>query len=279
MNLWLKLIDQIQLSWDTAAGTAGLFWQSAAAQFTLWGLIDILLVFGLLWWLYRRLRRSDLIKIFPKILFLLLLALLARTLGLWALFIVTSSLTVVALLAIAALYAPEIKGVLETTGPKLPSFGDQPRASVGDVQTMIRAVAEAAAVLSRGHKPALFVIKKDKSLTRLIDNGTRMHSLVKSELLIDFFGNGSVLGRGAAVIEANRIVAAGSTLLQPRAKVLFSTTNPAVRKVAKDWGADVVVVNKMVGDISLIHRDDVYKDLTPSELSKRLQTIFVYPSS
>ena len=89
MNLWLKLIDQIQLSWDTAAGTAGLFWQSAAAQFTLWGLIDILLVFGLLWWLYRRLRRSDLIKIFPKILFLLLLALLARTLGLWALFIVT----------------------------------------------------------------------------------------------------------------------------------------------------------------------------------------------
>ena len=72
MNLWLKLIEQIQLSWATVESTAALFWQGIAGQFSLLGLIDIVLVFAVLWWLYKKLRRSDLIKIFPKILFLLL---------------------------------------------------------------------------------------------------------------------------------------------------------------------------------------------------------------
>ncbi|OGB73373.1 hypothetical protein A3K24_00645 [candidate division Kazan bacterium RIFCSPHIGHO2_01_FULL_44_14] len=279
MNLWLKLIEQIQLSWATVESTAALFWQGIAGQFSLLGLIDIVLVFAVLWWLYKKLRRSDLIKIFPKILFLLLMALIARTLGLWALFIVASSLIMIALLAVAALYAPEIKAVLESTGPRLNPAGTQPRASVGDIQQMIKAVAEATAVLSRAHKPSLIVIKKDKSLIRLIENGTKMNSVVTSELLIDFFGNGSVLGRGAVIIDTNRIVSAGSTLLSPRAKVLFSATNPIIKKVAKDWGTVVVVVNKTIGDIMLLHGDDTYKNLTPSELSRILKTILVYPSA
>lgn len=279
MNLWLKLIEQIQLSLATMTETAALFWRGVWAQFSLLGLIDIALVFAVLWWLYRRLRRTDLIKIFPKILFLLLLALLARTLGLWALFIVASSLTLVALLAIAALYAPEIKAVLEASGLKLASAVHQPRASVGNIQQMIQAVSEAVAVLARAKKPALIIIKKDKSLVRLIDNGTKMNSVATSELLIDFFGNGSVLGRGAAIIDGNRIVSAGSTLLTPRAKVLFSAVNPVIKKVAKDWGAVIVVVNKTIGDVSLVVGEDVYKNLTPAELSRRLQAIFVYSAT
>ena len=169
--------------------------------------------------------------------------------------------------------------MLETAGPKWASPTHQHRVSVGDIQQVIKAIAEAMAVLARAKKPALFVIKKDRSLSRLIDNGTRMHSPVTSELLIDFFNNGSVLGRGAAVIDGNRIVAAGSTLLRPRAKVLFSPTNLNIKKVARDWGAVVVVVNKTIGNIALLSGEEVYTNLTPQELSRRLQHIFIYPTT
>jgi diadenylate cyclase len=274
MNLWLKLIEQFQLSGHAATETARLFWQGIANQISLLGLVDVALVFGLLWWIYRKLRQTDLIKIFPRILWLLVIVLVARMLGLLALFYVAGFLLVIVLLAIGALYAPEIKRVLETPA-ELPKDTAKNRFSTGDLQSMVQAVGEAMAVLTRSHQPALIMIRTDKPVTRLIETGTKMNAQVRSELLIDFFASGSNLSRGAVIIEGNRIVAAGSTLLRPNAKVLFSATNATIQKVAKEFHVIVIISNKTIGDVSLVYRDDYYKHLSPRDLTRVLQTILV----
>jgi len=274
---WTVLVNQLSTGLTQMRETAVLFWAGLVGQFSLIGLIDLILVATILWWLYRKLRRTDLITIVPKIFLLLILVLLSRILGLWALFYVTAFLLLIVLLAIAALYAPEIKHILSSDL----KLSYHPRAvtthtSTGDAQSAIKTIVEALAVLTRSNKPALFVVKRDKPLTRLVENGTKMNSPLKADLLIDFFTGGSALGKGATIIDGNKIICAGSTLFRGNARILFNPTNPMIQRTAKELNAVVVVFNKTAGDISVIVGDDSYKKLALADLTKLLQNILVY---
>ncbi len=279
-NWWDIFISQISTSFQRVGETVDLFWSGLASQFSLIGLIDLALVIWLLWWLYKKLRRTELIAISPKIFILLIFALLSRIFGLWALFYLSSLLILIILFAVAALYAPEIKQIL-TADIKIPLPAHTPKISIprvttADSQTAIKTIVEALAVLTRAQKPALFVIKRDKPLTRLVENGTKMNSPLRSDLLIDFFNNGSLLGRGAVIIEGNKIIAAGSTLMRPKARVLFNPTDPTIQRVARDLNAVIVLSNRTTGDLSVVCGDNTYKNMALADLSKLLQNILVY---
>lgn len=276
-NWWGELVFQFSNSLSQIKETAVLFWSGLLSQISLVGLIDLVLVAALLWWIYRRLRRTELIAIFPKVFLLLIFVLIARILGFWALFYVTGFLLLVVLLAIAALYAPEIKHVLVqdikiSSHPRMST----PHVSTGDMQTAIKTIVEALAVLIRSKRPALFIIKRDKPLTRLVDNGTKMNSPLKPDLLIDFFNNDSAFSKGATIIDGNKIIAAGSTLFRANARVLFSSTNPMIQRAAKELHAVVIVTNKTTGEITVTVDDNTYKKMALADLSKLLQSILVY---
>lgn len=276
-NWWDIFTRHLSSSAGQVHETANLFWAGLVSQFSLIGLVDLLLVAALLWWLYRRLRRTELLTIFPRVLVLLIIILVARILGLWALFYVGGILFLIIMLAVAALYAPEIRHIL-TTDIKI---AYHPRAttanvSTGDMQTAIKTVVEALAVLTRANKSSLIIIKRDKPLTRLVENGTKLNSPLRADLLIDFFTNGSALGKGAAIIDGNKIISSGSTLFRPHAKVLFNPTNPMIQRAARELNAVVVITNKTVGDICVVVGDNVYKNLALADLSKLLQNILVY---
>ena len=261
-----------------AQSTALLFLESVTSQLNLLGILDIAAIFGLLYWISRKLRRSELQRAFPRLLILLAISLIARLIGLWALFYFTSGLFVISVLAVASLYAAEIKALLETAETKHQYNRPQP-ITTADLQTMIRSVCEAMAVLVRSQKSVLIVIKKHKPVQRLIENGTKMHAPAKPEAIIDIFSGTSQLAKGAVIIEGNHLVSAGSTLWQPNAKVLFSATNPAVMRVARDMKAVVILSNKTIGDIHVLDGENSYKNISPQDLVKLLQNIFIYHST
>lgn len=261
-----------------AQSTALLFLESVTSQLNLLGILDIAAIFGLLYWISRKLRRSELQRAFPRLLILLAISLIARLIGLWALFYFTGGLFVISVLAVASLYAAEIKALLETAETKHQYNRPQP-ITTADLQTMIRSVCEAMAVLVRSQKSVLIVIKKHKPVQRLIENGTKMHAPAKPEAIIDIFSGTSQLAKGAVIIEGNHLVSAGSTLWQPNAKVLFSATNPAVMRVARDMKAVVILSNKTIGDIHVLDGENSYKNISPQDLVKLLQNIFIYHST
>lgn len=276
-NWWTAFVSSFSSSLALTQETAGLFWAGLVGQISVLGIIDLVLVAALLWWLYRKLRRTELLAITPKIFLLLIFVLVARILGLWALFYVAGILLVVTVLAIGALYAPEIKQIL---GSDI-KVNLHPRAlthsiTTGDMQTAIKTVIEALAVLTRSHQPALILIKRDKPLTRLVENGTKMNSPLRAEMLIDFFSPGSTLSKGAAIIDGGKIIAAGSTLFRPHARVLFNPTHPMIQRAARELNTVVIIASKTVGDISVIYGDNTYKKLALADLSKLLQNILVY---
>lgn len=276
MDIITIITRALSEQWEQSVSTATLFWATLVSSLSVASIIDILLVFAILWWLYKKLRRSDLIKILPRLFLLLLLILVARLLGFWALFYAGGFLLLISLLAIASLYASEIKNILEVQYAKVVSSHTAHPVSTADRQAMIKALSETLAVLVRSHKSALIIVKRSKPLTRLAENGTKMNSSVKPELMIDFFSSGSSLSKGAVIIEGNRITAAGSTLWRPNTKILFNTNNPAIIRVAKDLGAVVIVVNRTIGDINLLVGDDSYKNLSPQDLTRLLQNILIY---
>lgn len=276
-NWWDVFINHLSVSFRQISESTNLFWGGLTSQLSLVGLIDLALVIGLFWWLYRRLRRSELLAIFPRLFILLIIILIAKIFGLLALFYVGSTLLVLTLLAVAALYAPEIKHIL-TSDIKIAHHPriSTPHVSTADHQTAIKTIVEALAVLTRAQKPALLVLKRDKPLTRLVDTGTKMNSPLRAELLIDFFANNSDFSKGAALIDGNKIIGAGSTLFRSHAKILFNPTNPMIQRAAKDLNAVVVLSHKAVGDISVVVGENTYKNLTLADLSKLLQNILVY---
>jgi DNA integrity scanning protein DisA with diadenylate cyclase activity len=276
-NWWGELLSQFSISLEQIRETATLFWLGLVGQFSLIGLVDLILVITVLWWLYRKLRRTELITIFPKVFLLLIFVLLSRIMGLWALCYLSGFLLLIVLLAISALYAPEIKHIL-TSDLKISQHPRTatPNVSTGDMQTAIKTVVEALAVLSRSKKPALFIIKRDKPLTRLVENGTKMNSPLKPDLLIDFFSTDSALSKGATLVDGNKIIAAGSTLFRANARILFNVTNPMIQRAAKELNAVVILSNRTVGDISVIVGDNTYKKLALGDLAKLLQNILVY---
>lgn len=276
MEQFQPVLDFVQTGVDQIYATINLFWLSLVNQLNLVGVIDILLVFAVLWWLYKKLRRTDLIKILPRMFLLLIAILIARMLGLWALFYFGGFLLLVSLLSIASLYATDIKSLLETAVGKSANDNKSHPVTSSDIHSMIRSVTEALAVLVRSEKAALIVIKRNKPLAKLVDNGTKMNSVVKPELLIDFFSSGSELSKGAVILEGNRILAAGSTLWQPNAKILFNSTNPIITRVAEDLDAVVIVSNKTIGDIHVISDEDVYKNLSPKDLTRLLQNLLIF---
>ena len=270
---WDNVAHFFWASWQNVQTTVGLFWENILGGASLIGIIDAVLVFSVLWWIYRKFRRSDLIRIFPRLFLILLTILIARMLGLFALFYVSLFLLVIVLLAIAVLYAQEIKTVLEV--PILQPVKSPERIVQHQLSSSVlsQIVIEAVAVLARAQKPALIIIRRKKPLTKLADNGTKMHSDLTSGLLIDLFSGGTGLSRGAAIIDNGKIIAAGSTLFKPKAKVLFNDADKSIRKAAKEFDAIVLVMNKPIEGISVISGEDVYKKLAPQDLKRVLGSI------
>lgn len=275
-DFFVGLNSSLQESWRYFIANVTLFYEYLFGSINLVGILDLLIVIGIFWWLYKKLRRSDLIKILPSLFILLALTFLARLIGLWVVFYVLGFLLIFVLFAIAFMYANDIRALLEFKGIKFTTEHKTHTSTPLDFHAMIKNVSEALAVLLRAGTSALIIIKKDKPLAKLIENGNKMHSTLKPELLIDFFSSKTVMSRGAVVLEGNKILAAGSTLWRPNAKVLFSPSNKDIERVARDLQAVAIITNKTLGSMTVMYKDQVYKNLTAKDVFDLLQNIFVF---
>jgi len=273
-QFWSQFIFDLHSALSGSLSSVMATGQVLQVHFSIISILDLILVFALLWWVYRKLRRTDLMKILPRLIFLLIITLIAHLFGLWALYYVTGFLLFSCMVAIGAMYAPEIKQILEVRD-LVQTAHKSVRATTGDLRGMIKTITEAAAVLTRAHKPALIMIRTDKPVTRLIENGTKLHSKLTLEFLVELFSGHSELSRGAVILDGDRVVAAGSTLLRAKAKILFNPGSPEIRQAIKETNAVGIVLNKTFGDITLLVGEQTYKNLTASDLDALLSRLLV----
>jgi len=138
----------------------------------------------------------------------------------------------------------------------------------------VERIVRAAAVLSRNKVGAIIAVERDTRLGTLIESGMPLDAQLTSELLVTIFWPGSPLHDMGVVIRGGRIAAAGCEFPLSRHTILdphLGTRHRAAVGLTEETDAVVVVVSEETGQISLAEGGRLQQDLTPEELRERLK--------
>lgn len=175
--------------------------------------------------------------------------------------------------AIVILFLPELRHALEEFGR--PGFWGQSLGLVAreEMSEMVDEVVTAVSTLSVKRIGALIVFERENGLEDIIQTGTEMNAVVTSALLGTIFYKGTPLHDGAAIIRADRIVAAGCTLpltASPRVDATVHTRHKAALGMSEESDAVVVVVSEETGTVSIAINGKLVRGLRDDTLRERL---------
>jgi diadenylate cyclase len=179
------------------------------------------------------------------------------------------------ILALIVLFQPELRRALAQAGrnPMLQRMAGQAWAARRELlQEVVRAV-EALAVKRIG---ALVAVERQVGLRAYAELGVPMEAVVSAELLGSLFQPGSPLHDGAALIQGDRITAAGCFLPLSRNLGLsrtLGTRHRAAVGLSEETDAVIVVVSEETGVISLAVDGVLERGLDAERLQERLATL------
>ncbi len=176
------------------------------------------------------------------------------------------------LIAILIVFQPELRSALARLGrtPVLKFFVEvQDSPVVGEV-------VRAAAQLSQEKRGAIIAIQREVGLMEYVESGKRLHAEVSAELLSTIFAPYTPLHDGAVIIDGANIVAAACILPLTQFPVYdpqIGTRHRAAIGLSEETDAVVVVVSEETGYISLAVGGRLEKNLSPEQLTERLQSL------
>ncbi len=135
-------------------------------------------------------------------------------------------------------------------------------------------MARAAAELSAEGHGALIVLERETGLEEVAETGVMIHGDVSADLLNTIFMPRSALHDGAVIIREDRIVAAGAVLPLAETSIYserFGTRHRAALGITEQTDAVVIVVSEENGQISLVERARIVRNLTEVGLSRAIQ--------
>jgi diadenylate cyclase len=178
-------------------------------------------------------------------------------------------------LALIVLFQPELRRTLAQAGrsqllQRVVGQGSAERRQL--LEEVVRAV-EALAVKRIG---ALIAVERQVGLRAYAELGVPMEAVVSAELLGSLFQPGSPLHDGAALIQGDRITAAGCFLPLSRNLGLsrtLGTRHRAAVGLSEETDAAVVVVSEETGVISLAVDGVIERGLDTERLQERLAAL------
>lgn len=173
-------------------------------------------------------------------------------------------------LILVVLFQNEIRRALAQVG-RGPFFGGT---DGGRMTRVVEAVVRAADAMSERRVGALIVIARRTAIGTVVDSGVRLDAAVSEDLLETIFHPGSPLHDGAAVIDGDRVVAAGCVLPLATEGELpkeFGTRHRAALGMSQESDALVIIVSEERGSISLARGGSILFRMKPEDLRSELQ--------
>ncbi len=250
--------------------------QSALDQIRPNAVADIAITALLIYWLFSLIRgtRAVSLVIGVCLLFLVYGAALALDLRLLSLILQTGAY--VGLFALVVVFQPELRRALDRIG-RLGSLGWLISPAEQSISAHVAAeVASSAARLSREGHGALIVMERETGLQEIAENGVMLHADVSADLLVTIFSPKTPLHDGAVVIRGDSILAAGSILPSAETTIpleRFGTRHKAALGMTEQTDAIVVVVSEESGQISLVERARIVRNLDEPKLARALAAL------
>ena len=264
--------------------TTAFTWSYFVSQIKSIGILDvmdILVVTLLLYLVYTFIRDRRAEKLILGVGLLLLIMIISNLLGLSAMSFIMTNLFQVGFVALAVVFQPELRSVLERVGGvpirSLESIGTAAKEQAGAVSTGINEIARTAEELSASRTGALIVLERTTKLGDIIKAGVTVNADLNNFLLRNIFYEGAPLHDGAVIIRDWRIAAAGCFLpLSHNENIIvdLGTRHRAGIGMSEESDAVVVIVSEETGNISVAVGGQLKRGFTYNSLKRELEMLF-----
>ena len=240
-------------------------------------LVDMAILFAAIYWALLLIRGTAAMSVLRGVGVLLIGAIaLSRLVDLIVINWILSNAVAGLLIAMVVIFQPEIRRALEQlgrTGLRSPLRAHQ-RRDVLDV------VVRGTSQLARQRRGALIVLERETGLQDVIETGIPVDATLSVEMLLSVFLSSSPLHDGAAVVQSDRIVAAGCTLPLSEAALPpeYGLRHRAAVGLTERTDAVVVVVSEERGVMTLSAGGRITPALDEGRLSRQLRRLFGVPS-
>lgn len=249
---------------------------SVLDQVTLTTVVDIGITALLIYWLFSLIRGTRAVRLVIGVSVLIVVYVLAVAFDLELLTRILQGGAVVGLFALVVIFQPEIRRALDRIG-RVGSFAwlFSPADSRA-VDRVAGEVAWAAADLSAEGHGALIVLERETGLEEVAETGVMIHGDISADLIRTIFAPRTALHDGAVIIRGQTILAAGALLPLAETTVgveRFGTRHRAALGITEQTDALVVVVSEENGQISLVERSRIVRNLNEGQLARAIRNL------
>jgi diadenylate cyclase len=242
---------------------------------------DVAITALLIYWLFSLIRGTRAVRLVIGVCLLFLVYGAALAFDLMLLKVILQTGAYVGLFALVVVFQPELRRALDRIG-RLGSLGwllspaEQSQASLVAAQ-----VANAAARLSHEGHGALIVIERETGLQEIAETGVMLNADVNADLMVTIFWPKTPLHDGAVIIRGDQILAAGAILPTTETTIpleRFGTRHKAALGITEQTDAIVVVVSEETGQVSLVERARIQRNVDEGKLT-RVLTQLIHPQT
>jgi diadenylate cyclase len=244
---------------------------SALTHMTLGDAVDIVLVAFILYSFFRLIKDTRAYQMAIGILIIGLFYLITQWARLFVSHRLIKGFSTYFIIAVIVLFQGEIRRFLTGLGSR--TF--RRPFSLRSLEEKLEDLFLAVDYLSQRKIGALIAVEKEISLKVFADRGTRLDALLSKDLLVNIFFPHSPLHDGAAILQGNKILAAGCLLPLPAShnlgeEFLARTRHLAALGLSQETDAAVIVVSEETGSISLATRSHLAKVKDKDQLKDAL---------
>lgn len=236
-------------------------------------LIDVLLVWFVLYYILKSLRKNvKMVLLFKGILIILVLKLISDILNLSTIGFLLDYVIQWGPLALIVIFQPEIRNVLEQLG-RSQLLGRHKVLTVDEREKVVYEMVNAIDYMRKMRIGALMTIERDNSLNDYIEKSKKLYADISSELLISIFFPNNPLHDGGVIIQGDKITSAGA--VYPTSDSLkiskrLGTRHRAGLGISEITDSISIIVSEETGRVSLAIGGELSYNLTLDEVKLRL---------
>ena len=236
-------------------------------------LADVLLVWMVLYFILKSLRKNvKMVLLFKGIVFILILILISSIFNLVTIKYIIDYIIEWGPLAIIIIFQPEIRNVLEQLG-RSQLLGRHKILTVDEREKVVYEIVNAIEYLKRMRIGALIVIERDNGLNDYIEKSKKIYGDISSDLLISIFFPNNPLHDGGVIIQGDKITSAGAvfpTSDNLRISKRLGTRHRAALGISEETDCISLVVSEETGRLSIAIGGELNYNLTLDEFKLML---------
>ena len=236
-------------------------------------IIDVLLVWALLYYILKSLRKNvKMILLFKGILIIVVAKILSDILDLVTIGYLIDYVIEWAPLALIVIFQPEIRDALESLG-RAKFLGRHKTLSLSEREKTVNEIVSSIEFMQSNRIGALIVLERDISLANYIEKSQKIYAQVSGALLGSIFYTNNPLHDGGVIIQGDQISCAGAVFPTSSSVTIskrLGTRHRAALGIAEQSDCIAVVVSEETGRVSIAEDGELSYNLSLDEVKVRL---------